>query len=113
MKIEIKKWLFDVLEASREVLAFVAGKTYEDYAADPMMRAAIERKFTIIGEAVNQALKLQPDLEDRISHAKRIVGFRHLLIHAYFAVKHQVVWEIIQSDVPVLVNEVEKLLADG
>jgi len=113
MKIDIKKWLFDVLEASRNILAFVANKSEEIFEADLMCRMAVEREFTIIGEAVNQALKIQPDLLDRISHAKQIVGFRHLLVHAYFAVKHQVVWDIVQNDVPVLVKEVEELLAQG
>ncbi len=54
MQRESKKYLFDIQRAARLIGEFSANKTFADYMRDPMLRAAIEREFTIIGEAMSQ-----------------------------------------------------------
>jgi len=51
---EAAKYLFDIAEHLARLQRFVAGKTFEDYAADELLRAAVERQFEIIGEAINE-----------------------------------------------------------
>lgn len=51
MQPEAKKYLFDMQEAAEWIIGFVAGKTFEDYSADTMLRLAVERCFSIMGEA--------------------------------------------------------------
>lgn len=63
-------------------------------------KRAIERQLEIIGEAVNQMVKIDPD--SQISGAKPIVGLRNLIIHSYDAVDAELLWGIIKSDIPVL-----------
>ena len=50
---DLRAYLHDVAEACRMIAAFTAGKSFDDYTADPMLRSAVERQFEILGEALN------------------------------------------------------------
>ena len=52
MRLEARKYLYDIHKAARLSDEFVTGQTFEDYQRDAMLRAAVEREFEIIGEAV-------------------------------------------------------------
>jgi uncharacterized protein with HEPN domain len=110
MRPESKKFLYDIRKASERLAEFVAGKTFADYAADALLRSAVERQFEIIGEALSQAIKLEPDLVNAISEARRVISFRNILIHGYAAVSNEVVWDVLQKDLPRLGREVDALL---
>lgn len=105
-------YLHDVLASCRAIDGFVEGKTLEDYEADLLLRSGVERQLSIIGEAVNRAVKLEPDLRERITSARQIIGFRNLLVHAYAAVSAPVVWSILEVYLPTLKLEVEMLLIE-
>jgi uncharacterized protein with HEPN domain len=51
MRLETKKLLFDAHSAAKLIQRFTEGRSFTDYAEDPMMRSAVERQFEIIGEA--------------------------------------------------------------
>lgn len=53
MQRDPRAYLWDVREAAGAILEFIAGKTFEDYAGDRLLRSAVERQFEIIGEALN------------------------------------------------------------
>jgi uncharacterized protein with HEPN domain len=110
---EIQKYLFDIAEACQLLERFVSGRTLEQYAADPMLRSAVERQFEIIGEALHQALRTDPNLADRITDTRRIVAFRNRLIHAYASIADEVVWGVLEASLPVLRREVETLLKES
>ncbi len=59
-----------------------------------MLRAAVEREFEIIGEALAQLSKLDAALVARISDYRRIIAFRNILIHGYADVDDQLVWDL-------------------
>ena len=111
MRPEGKKYLYDIRKAGELLAEFAAGKTFADYAADALLRSAVERQFEIIGEALSQAIKLEPDLADSISEARRIISFRNILIHGYAAVSNEVVWDVLQKDLPTLRRQVDELLS--
>jgi len=74
---DVRAYLFDIVEACHLVLAFTETKSVSDYAADPMLRSAVERQLEIAGEALAQALRHHPGLlTDRIPEAPRIIAFR-------------------------------------
>ena len=110
MRPEGKKYLYDIRKAGELLAEFVAGKTFADYAADAFLRSAVERQFEIVGEALSQAIKLEPDLTNAISEARRVISFRNILIHGYAAVSNEVVWDVLQKDLPTLCREVDTLL---
>ena len=76
----------------RLLIEFTGGKTFTDYAADPLLRSAVERQFEIVGEALRAALQHQPELVANITDARAIIAFRNQLTHAYSAVDHSTVW---------------------
>ena len=111
-QLDIRKYLFDMNEACELLIQFTAGKTFLDYSTDPMLRSAVERQFEIIGEALAQVLRLDPSLRSRISDAGRIVAFRNRLIHSYSSVADDVVWGILEANLPSLRKEVATLMRE-
>ena len=71
MLLEARKFLFDIQLAARRLGEFTSGQTFEAYVADAMLRAAVERQFEIVGEALSQLRKLDPETCDAVSEASR------------------------------------------
>ena len=72
--------------------------------------AAVERQFEIIGEALRLAIREEPDLAGLITNSSRIIAFRNRLIHGYAGVPSDVVWGILETNLPTLRTEVTKQL---
>jgi uncharacterized protein with HEPN domain len=62
----VRECLQDILEQAREVQSFTSGMTFEMYQTDRKTQAAVERKFEIIGEALNRIRSASPDVLERI-----------------------------------------------
>ncbi len=110
MRTESKKLLSDVLTAARAIQEFNAGKSPADYQSNLMQRAATEREFEIIGEAMTRLRDTDAPILSQISEANLIIAFRNRLIHGYDTVDDEIVWEVIQHKLPTLIAEVESLL---
>jgi hypothetical protein len=72
-----------------------------------MLRAAVERQFEIIGEALSQLARLDESLASRITDHRRIIAFRNILIHGYTDVDDRLVWDIVSTKLPLLRREVD------
>jgi uncharacterized protein with HEPN domain len=101
--------LWDICPAADVVSDFTRGRTIEDYKADRFLRSAVERQLTIVGEAVAQLSRLTPDLAQRIPDQVRVIAFRNLLVHGYDVVVDEVVWAIVQVDLPALRARADQL----
>lgn len=110
MKDEVLAHLHDVLQAAKAVKAFVAGHTFDHYASDDQLRSAVERKFEIMGEALNRIRRDEPDLLQHIREHRDIISFRNILVHGYDAIDDQIVWGVIEDDLDKLIEDVESLL---
>ena len=111
MRLEARKYLFDMQQAAELIARFTAGRTFEDYAADPMLRSAVERQFEILGEALGKLGKLDLELAGRISDQRRIIAFRNVLIHGYDTILDEVVWGVVEMQLPALRVTLAELLA--
>lgn len=110
MRLEARKYLYDIQDAAGLVAQFTAGKNFEEYRADPMLRYAVERAFSIIGEALAQLARVEAEMAAQITDSRNIVAFRNILIHAYANTDDRIVWEIVEYKLPVLIREVGDLM---
>ena len=77
-----------------------------------MLRAAVERHFEIIGEALNRLGKVRPEIAARIPEIERAIALRNRLIHGYQNVSDAMLWRIIQENLPPLRGTVVDLLVE-
>lgn len=102
-------YLRDILEAVRDVAEFVAGLSAETFAQARVVRWAVVQRLTTVGEA---AAHLSAELKAR--HAEvpwaRITAFRNVLVHAYFGIRWERVWQAAVEEAPALARQVERIL---
>jgi uncharacterized protein with HEPN domain len=103
--------LEDVRRAAQLIVDFTTGKSLTDYTTDLMLHAAVEREFIIIGEALGRLEKLDAALAVQIMSYRQIIGFRNVLVHGYDTIDDQIVWRVIEQDLPLLKQQAETLLA--
>ena len=113
MRIESKKYLYDIVRAAQLAIQFVAGKTFADYSTDAMLRSAVERQLEIVGEALAQLARIDAPTTSQISEYRRIIAFRNILIHGYAEIDHRIVWNVLELKLPVVCGEAEALLRSG
>ena len=109
MQHEIRKYLRDVELAIGKIHSFLpADYDFSAYEGDAKTQYAVERALAIIGEAVNQILKIDPGFP--ITDAPQIAKTRHILVHAYDKVDNIVVWDILTNHLTLLEMEVKAVL---
>ena len=104
-------YLWDMLNAARLILTFTAGMSRDVFRQDIKTQDAVVRRLEVIGEAVRRI-----STDYRTAHPeiawRAIVGMRNRLIHQYDMVDLDVVWGVVQHDIPSLVKQLEALLGD-
>lgn len=111
MRNDLRKYLYDMQQACELIAEYTRDRSFDDYLQDSMLRSAVERQFTIVGEALSQALRIEPGLTDRITHCRRITNFRNVIVHGYAHLIHETVWGVVVRDLPKLREELAALLA--
>jgi uncharacterized protein with HEPN domain len=108
MQHDVEKLIFDIRAASRDIQQFVLGVSYGEYHANKLVKAAVERKFEVIGEALNRLARLSPNTASAIREYEKIISFRNLVIHGYDVVSDPIVWDVIQNKLPLQIEDTEK-----
>lgn len=80
----------------------------QTFCDDTLFRRGVERNIEIMGEGMNQVLKLNPNIP--ITAARKVVDTRNFVIHAYDSLKPDILWGIVINHMPLLRREVEGLL---
>jgi uncharacterized protein with HEPN domain len=96
-------YIVDLIEAGQDARRFVRGKSAEEWFDDEIVRWAVIARLTAVGEAANQ---LSAGLRERYDDVpwRKIVAFRNVAVHEYFAVEWQVVWQIVERQLPDLID---------
>ena len=110
MRRDPRAFLWDVREAALAIQGFVTGLNAFSYATNELVQAAVERKFEIMGEALNQLAKADPTVAARVSDLSQIIAFRNQLIHGYAHVNVGTVWNVVTDSLPGLLDCVQGIL---
>jgi len=101
--------LLDILLAAGDAREFVQGLDWVGFSNSKLHQSAVERCMGIIGEAASQVSKEFQEIHPEIPWRK-IIGMRHRLIHAYSEVRLDVVWEVVQNDLPSLIETLKPFI---
>jgi len=102
-------YLEHILEAIGSIEGFLKGKAKVDFMADNLLQSAVIRQLTVIGEATKRISHEQKN-KSSYTQWKDIAGFRDVLVHDYFGIDLESVWNTVETDLPLLKMEVTKLL---
>ncbi len=99
-----------MLDACDALIEFMRGKNEDDLVTDKLLVSGVTRQIEIIGEAANMLT-----IELRNEHPdvpwRQIIGMRNNVIHEYFAVQTETVWDVVTNDVPVLRDQLVAIIA--
>lgn len=108
-KRKIPDTLQDILEAGRRIREYTRGLTYDQFQKDHKTQDAVIRNLEIIGEATKNI-----PADFRAEHSsipwKSMAGTRDRLIHDYFGINLDIVWDIIEVDLPGVIEEIDKIV---
>ncbi len=98
-----RKYIFyleDIIKSIEKIESYISGMTFDNFSKNMMAVDAVIRNFEIIGEAVN---KVPENLKDKYPNVewKEAIGFRNVLIHDYFEIDLEAVWDTIYKNIPV------------
>jgi len=100
-----------MLDATYEALSFVSGKTRVDVISNRILVLALIQLLEIIGEAANGISNKRRDDHPEIPW-NFIIKMRHRLIHGYFDVDEDIIWQTISKDLPLLRKNLESIVKD-
>ena len=100
--------VLDILDAIDRITSYVEGMSYESFLADRKTQDAVTRNIEIIGEA---ARSLSTDFKEKHSDIPwaDIVGMRNIIVHQYFGILPDVVWDVIRNELPLLRLQIASL----
>ena len=112
MKKDPEIFLKHILESIENVQSFVLGRNKQDFKTDQMLQSAVVRQIEIIGEATKNIPKAFTSKHPGVQWAE-IAGTRDKMIHYYFGVDLDLVWNnIIKEDIPKLKKQIQKILGE-
>jgi uncharacterized protein with HEPN domain len=104
-----KERLFHILEAIENIELFLKAMNFDDFQESKLHRAATERQLEIVGEAtaaISENLKTKyPEIE-----WQPIKRFRNVIVHEYFGVSIQILWGVVQKELPGLKIQIQKIV---
>ena len=102
-------YLNDIADAAENIRSYVGDRTFEEFRKDRMRVDAVIRNFEIIGEA---AKNISDDLKRAYpaTEWKAVAGFRDALIHGYFGIDLEILWDIIVNKIPLLQKEIAAIV---
>lgn len=109
---KILKSLYDIRECIAEIDSYFESypRQFQVYRDNALLKSAIHMNLSIIGEATNRILKINPEI--CITNARQIIGTRNYIIHGYDSLRPEMIWAIIINDLPKLRSEVLTIISN-
>ena len=104
-------YILDMLLAARKVLEFTEEVDWERFSRDELVQNAVMRQIQIVGEAAHS---VSPGYQSEHAHVPwpEIIGMRNRLVHEYFRILPRRVWDVVEKDIPRLIQVLEPLVPD-
>ena len=98
----------DIIDSGQKILDYTEGLTFEQFSNDSKTIDAVIRNFEIVGEAAN---RLPEEFKDKHPNIDwhRIRGFRNRIVHQYFGIDFEIVWNIKESYLPDMINTLKRI----
>lgn len=111
-KRDILLLLEDMLQSAHKIKQYTKGLDYSSFLKDDKTIDAVVRNFEIIGEAAN---RIDPDFRYQNPQVewKRIRGFRNRIVHDYFGIDYEIVWNIIETYLDEMIDWLETIIDDN
>lgn len=106
-----KERLLHIIEAIDNIFEFIENKSFQSYQSDKILRFAIIKNLEIVGEA-SYLLTKNFKQENTNVEWDEIIGMRHILVHGYYQIKDEIIWETILSELLPLKQKITALLED-
>ena len=104
-------YLHHILDAINRIQGYIAGVSYDQFLQDSLLQDGVVRQLEIIGEAAKNVSSTFRDARPELPWSQ-MTGTRNKLIHDYFEVNLFIVWDTVQSDLPPLKQQVERILEE-
>ena len=103
--------LIDIVLAAREAIELAEGATQDVLMETRTLQLSLVKLIEVIGEA---ASRLTGETKSAIADVPwiDIIGMRHRLVHDYMSIDYDVVWEVVQLDLPALIQSIEAAFPD-
>lgn len=101
--------LADILDACERIERYIADLDHDEFCADEKTEDAVVRNLEIIGEAAGRLPRTVKSNHPEVEWNK-IVGLRNRIVHAYFGIDLEIIWEILKSDLPAFRSTVETIM---
>ena len=111
MSREFKAYLKDILESIQKIEKYTTDLSFNNFASNDLVMDGVVRNLEIIGEAVKNIPDEIKNKENNIDWRK-IAGLRDILIHAYFGIDIDIVWDIIKNKIPKLKAEIMLMFSE-
>ena len=100
-----------IIEAIESINKFIENRDKHDLYMDDMLQSAVARKFEIIGEAANQVTE-ETKLQYPEVPWKEAISMRNKMIHEYFGIDYEYLWDTAKNDLPNFKSLIEKILTE-
>lgn len=109
MQPKVLKFILDIQSVIQEIemVKYKTDNNFNLFKSDILLQRAVERDLEIIGEAIRKITVIDPSIQ--ITSAKHIIGLRNIISHAYDSVEPEMIWGIIQNNIPMLSKEINAI----
>jgi len=109
MKKDDSVYLLHIMDAFVQIERYTDGVSHDDFMENSLLQDGVIRQLEIMGEA---SRSLSEDIRNDYPHIpwRQMIGLRNRMIHAYFNVNLQIIWEIVKGDIPDLKQKMKQLL---
>lgn len=106
-----KLYLDDILNAIKKISSYTKSLSFDQFTEDEKTVDAVVRNLEVLGEAVKN---IPETLKSKYGEVewKKIAGVRDIMIHEYFGVDTEILWDIVQNKLPILSERIQKILKD-